>query len=124
MTVGTDGDIAGMVGGFTYFIIAKPVPTVTAASPNSGTKTGGTTVNIIGTGFYGGGVSSAVTAVTFGGASATNISVISDTSLTVVTPVGIPGSANIVVTTSVGSSSSFSGFTYTTPTSPAIAIPL
>ena len=84
--------------GFTYYAV-----TVTDVNPASGPLVGGNTVTITGTGFYGGGSSGAVTSVTFGGNSGTNISVTSDTSLTVKPPAGT-GTVNIIVITSVATS--------------------
>jgi hypothetical protein len=76
-------------------------PTLTAFTPTSGAA--GTTVTITGTGFQNGltPAASVVTSVTFGGVPAASFTVLSNTSLTAVSPAGgIDG--RIQVTTSVG----------------------
>jgi len=67
-------------------------PTVSSIVPPSGSTAGGTAVTITGTGFE-----STVT-VTIGGASATSVVVVSDTSITCVTPAGTAGAKDIVAT--------------------------
>ena len=96
---------------------AAAVPTVTAVSPSTATVAGGTTVTVTGSGFYDGGLASAVTGVTVGGVAGTSVSVASDTSLTFVTPVRAgadrtAGPGAVVVTTSGGASSGSTLFTY------------
>ena len=74
-------------------------PTVSEISPANGPKSGGTTVTVTGTGFSG------ATSVTFGGAAATAMNIISDTSLTAVSPASAnPGTVDVVVTASGGGS--------------------
>jgi hypothetical protein len=63
------------------------VTTVTRVQPISGPSTGGTAVRIIGTNFF----SALPVSVTFGGAPATNVVVVSLTEITAVTPSGSPG---------------------------------
>jgi IPT/TIG domain/Viral BACON domain len=89
-------------------IVAKPQPTVTGISPASGSSTGGTPVTITGTGFIG------ATGVTFGQTPATNVSVTSDSQITVTSPAG-SGTVDVIVTTPVGPSATSSAdlFTYT-----------
>ena len=101
---------------FSTFYISEPsltvavsAPTVTSLTPNSGTTAGGTAVTITGTGFTG------ATGVTFGGVAATNVSVISSTSITATTPAGSAGTASVVVTTPAGSNAANTLFTYVTP---------
>lgn len=67
-------------------------PTVSSVSPSSGPEFGGTSVTITGTGFASG------ASVTFDGASATNVHIASDTTITCNTPVGSAGPAEVVVT--------------------------
>lgn len=67
-------------------------PTVTSVSANSGSTAGGTNVTITGTGFFG------AATVTFGGSSATNVVVVSNTSITCTTPAHAAGAVNVVVT--------------------------
>ena len=83
-------------------------PTVTKVSPNSGPSNGGTAVTITGTNFVAGAT------VTFGGAAATNVTVVSNTSITATTPAHAPGAVNVVVTDNNGSGTLTNGFTYTT----------
>jgi hypothetical protein len=92
--------------GFTYII----PPTITSITPNAGSVSGNTLITIRGTNF-------AVSSVTFGGANATNISVVSSTEITCRTPVGTVGPVNVVVTKSGVSDTAVNGFTYiSTPT--------
>ena len=94
--------------------ITAPLPTITNVNPTSGTTAGETSVTITGTGFYGGGSSSAVTAVDFGATSAAGYTVNSDTEITANSPPESVGTVDITVTTSVGTSdiSSADQFTY------------
>lgn len=78
------------------------VPTIASVSPNYGSKSGGTVVTITGTGFTG------VTSVTFGGTAGSDLSVVSDTVLTVVTPPHAIG----VVSVTVGVATRTDGFTF------------
>jgi hypothetical protein len=82
-------------------------PTITSVSPNTGPKAGGTHVTITGTGFTG------ATKVAFGGVAATSFTVVSATQITAVTPAGVVGTRNVVVTTPSGSSPTADDFTYT-----------
>ncbi len=96
---------------FTYIA----APTVTVLSPTSGTTAGGTPVTITGTGFTG------ATAVDFGPTAATNVSVVSATSITADSPAGT-GTVDVTVTTPGGTSptSSADQFTYTAAVAPAV----
>ncbi|AET70824.1 cell wall-binding protein [Desulfosporosinus orientis DSM 765] len=84
------------------------VPEVTGIGPSSGPESGGTIVTISGTGFTG------ATSVNFGPAVGTNLSVISDTLISVTSPAGT-GTIDVTVTTPGGTSASNSSdeFTYT-----------
>lgn len=96
---------------FTY---VPPAPTVTKVSPTTGTS--GTSVTITGTNFVG------TPTVKFGTASASNITVVSATSITAKAPSGT-GTVNVIVTTAGGTSaaSSANSFTYATvPAAPTI----
>jgi uncharacterized repeat protein (TIGR02543 family) len=88
---------------------AATKPTVTAVSLASGSKLGGNTVTITGTGFTG------ATAVKFGNTAASNINIDSDTQITVKAPAGSVGTVDITVTTPDGTSaiSSADQYTYT-----------
>ena len=93
---------------FTY---TAPTPTFTSISPTSGTTAGGTTISITGTGFSG------ATAVTIGGTAATSFTVVSDTSITAITPAhASAGSVNLVITAPGGTLTETSAFTYTATT--------
>jgi len=80
---------------FTYFI---PPPVVTSISPNIGSTGGGTQVTITGTGFGG------ATAVDFGSTGA-EFAVVTHQSITASSPAVLaPGTVDITVTTSIGTS--------------------
>jgi LPXTG-motif cell wall-anchored protein len=83
---------ASAPGDFTF------LPAVTGVVPGNGPETGGTPVTITGTGFTG------ATDVTFDGSPATDVVVVNDTTITAVTPAGIPGTADVVVEHPVGDS--------------------
>ncbi len=86
---------------FTY------APTVSGLSPMAGPVVGGTLVTITGTGF------TDATAVNFGTTLATNLTVVSDTTITADSPAGT-GTVNVTVTTPAGTSTASSAdrFTY------------
>lgn len=88
-----------------------PVPTATSLSPASGSKRGGTTVTIYGSGFSGPGVT--VTKVLFGTSLATNVKVVSNSQLTVTSPSGSVGSVFVTVSTQGGTSTTSSSTVYT-----------
>jgi hypothetical protein len=76
-----------------------PVPVVSSVSPTTGLPLGGTTVTVTGTGLTG------ATSVLFGnGAPGTDVQVVSDTQLTVVSPLHAKGSVNVRVVTPGGES--------------------
>ncbi len=83
-------------------------PTVTAVSPNSGSALGGTPVTITGTKLTG------ATGVNFGTVAATNVKVVSDTSVTATAPAGTAGAVDVTVITPGGPSATSSAdlFTY------------
>jgi hypothetical protein len=87
---------------------SSQAPTITAISPASGSTNGGTAVTITGTNFAAG------DSVTFGGTAATNVIVVSGTSITATTPPHSAGAVNVVVTDSSGQSGTLTnGYTYT-----------
>ncbi|MFC5457339.1 beta strand repeat-containing protein [Prosthecobacter fluviatilis] len=93
---------------YTY---VQPAPTVTAtmangASPARGSTLGGTLLTVTGTNFTGAG------SVTIGGVPATNVTVLSSTSLTCITPAGSLGAVSVAVTTVGGTSADNTLFTY------------
>ena len=87
--------------------IRLSVPTVGGISPTSGLDDGDTLVTITGTGF------TEATAVNFGNNQATNLNVVSDSSITVTSPAGT-GTIDITVTAPAGTSATSSNdqFTY------------
>ena len=76
--------------------------------PNIGVVGGGALITISGN-YLGG-----ATSVTIGGAPATNLVVVSPTTITAVTPTGTLGPADVVVTTPAGTLTSLNGFSYVT----------
>ena len=103
VTVTVNGQSGSLTNGFTYVV----PPTVTTVSPNSGSTAGGTAVMITGTNFAAGAT------VTFGGAAATNVVVVSGTQITATTPADTAGAVTVIVT-NVGSQSGSlaNGYTY------------
>ncbi|MEW2433410.1 IPT/TIG domain-containing protein [Streptomyces caniferus] len=96
----------GTNNGLTYTYV--DAPTIGTVNPNSGPATGGTVVTITGTNLSG------TQSVLFG-ATPAPFSVLSDTTLSVVTPPtpdGSPGPADVTVTTTGGSATAAGGFTY------------
>ncbi|WP_406275660.1 IPT/TIG domain-containing protein [Nocardia sp. NBC_00881] len=104
---------AGTSNGVAYTYI--PAPTLTAAVPNVGPETGGTTVVLTGTG-----LSTGASAVTFGGTPATSFTVNSATQITAVAPAGT-GTVQVTVTTAGGTTN---GVAYTYIPVPAVTIAL
>ena len=103
VTVTNTGGLSGsLTNGFTYAVL----PTVTSVSPNTGSTAGGTPVTITGTNFATGAT------VTFGTTAATNVLVVSSTSITASTPAGTAGAVTVTVTVGGQSGSLTNGFTY------------
>ena len=101
--------LGGTVDSTQTFTAFGTPPTLTSFTPTSGAA--GTTVTITGTGFMNGLTPAApiVTSVTFGGVPAVSFTVVSNTSITAVTPAGgIDG--RVQVTTSVGTVTSVGVF--------------
>lgn len=95
-----------LVGGYTYVTVPAP----TSVAPASGATSGGTNVTIAGTGFSGDAT------VTFGGTTATNIRVVSTTTITATTPARTSGVVDVVVTNGNGRSGTLrSAYTYVAP---------
>jgi len=121
----TDGQSATLPQGFTY---ALPAPTITDVSPATGPTTGGTLITITGTNFQSGAT------VKIGASQATDVNVVSSTSITARTPLG-PVTAQLavdVVVTNPDSTKATAtgGFTYSVPplavisVTPNIVLPL
>ena len=94
--------------GFTFIAPPPPPFTFTSFSPNTGIT--GTSVLIRGTGLLN------ISSVTFGGVSASNITVTSDTM--VLATVGTGATGVVAITNSSNTIDSLPGFTYTTPPPP------
>lgn len=84
-------------------------PTVTSSTPSSGTTAGGTSItDLAGTGFFGSAT------VTFGGGSATSVTVVGLTEITCTTPSHAVGLVAVTVTNPDGQSGTGNVYTYTT----------
>lgn len=95
-----------------YSVSTEFPPVVTAVSPSSGSFQGGNTVTITGNYFTG------TTSVTIGGQSATNVSVVSDTTITARVPsvdYTEVGAVSVNVTTPIGTNANNSFYTYIVP---------
>jgi hypothetical protein len=98
------GQSATLANGFTF---VAPTPTVSGVSPASGTTAGGSAVTLTGHNFAPG------AAVTFGGAAAISVLVVSSTQITAKTPPHAQGSVNVTVTNPGGQSGTLTGgFTF------------
>ncbi len=107
-----DSTAGSLPNGFTY-TGASPAPTVTAVNPASGSTAGGTAVTVTGTAFVAGAT------VTFGGLAATQVSVLSASSLTCLTPAHAAGAVDVVVQNPDSQSGTLpGGFTFVAPSNP------
>jgi hypothetical protein len=98
------GRSATLANGFTF---VAPAPKVTAISPASGTTAGGSAVTLTGQNFASGAT------VTFGGAAATSVVVVSATQITARTPPHAQGIVNVAVINPGGQSGTLTnGFTF------------
>ena len=79
---------------------------MTEVNPNSGPTRGGKFVRLTGSGFTG------ATTVNFGTVAASNLTVISDTQLTVTSPAGAKGTVDVTVTSPAGTSTTTSADHY------------
>lgn len=89
-----------------YAAVESDPPEIASLNPATGAAAGGTAVTITGEDFTG------ATGVTFGGTAATSVVVVSDTSITCVTPAKTAGAYDVVVTTPAGSDTLTNGYTY------------
>jgi hypothetical protein len=97
---------------------STPAPTVSSISPLTGPTSGGTNVNISGSGFASG------ASVSLGGTLATSVVVVNGTSITARTAAHASGPVNVVVTNSDGQTGTLSnGFTYIPPPTISNVIP-
>ncbi len=106
VTVGYLTSTTSAADRFTYGV----APAVTSVAPDTGSTAGGTNVTVTGTNFVAGAT------VNFGGAAATNVNVVSATSITATSPARSAGIVDVTVTTSGGTSATGAadGFTYVT----------
>ena len=95
---------------FTY----DTTPSVTGISPSAGPIGGGTVVTITGTGL------ADTTGVSFAGNPASGYTIVSDTSITAISPSGSAGVADITVTNETGTSSTSSADHFTYNNSPGV----
>jgi hypothetical protein len=102
VSVTTPGGSASLAAGYTYLV----APTLTAVSPATGPAAGGATVTLTGTGFRAG------MPVSFGGAAATGLTIISATQATVVTPAHAVGVVSVSVSPPGGTATRNNGYTY------------
>ena len=99
-----------------YITDGTGIPVITSISPVSGPTTGGTALTIYGYNFLG------ATSVTVDGIACTSVAVAA-TVITCVTPIGAVGTAEVVVTTPLGSNTTTgteNDYTYTTSTGPTV----
>lgn len=94
-------------GNCTAADLATAAPYLQTVAPASGPMAGGTSITISGNNFTG------ATAVTIGGIAATSVTVLSDTSISAVTPANTSGAKSVLVTTSAGTSVANSLYSYT-----------
>jgi hypothetical protein len=106
VAVTTPGGTASDATAFTY---VYPQPTITKVTPATGATTGGTSVTITGTHFIG------VTSVTFGGSAARTVKVVSTTEITAITPTHAAGKVAVTVTSSGGTYTDATAFTFVVP---------
>jgi len=89
---------------------ATGVATISSVAPSSGSTAGGNLVTITGTGFL---TVSGATGVKFGANNATNYTVVSDSKIVATAPAGTAGAKDVIVTNSVGASTTGVGaYTY------------
>ncbi|RZJ32124.1 MAG: hypothetical protein EON85_02210, partial [Brevundimonas sp.] len=100
-------------------ITAYQTPFISIVTPANGPLAGGTSVTITGQNFYG------ATAVTIDGVAATNVTVVSNTSITAtVPPGGSAGAKSVAVTTPAATSTRANAFSYNPlPAAPLIGTP-
>ena len=93
-----------------FDLSTTPTPAVSSVSPNTGPVAGGTAITITGSGFTTGAT------VIVGGAAATNVNVVGNSSINAVTPAHAAGAVDVTVTNTNGRGGTLAGgFTYTLP---------
>ncbi|MBY8823840.1 Ig-like domain-containing protein [Sphingomonas colocasiae] len=97
----------GQGGSVNFTITCIPIPTITSLNTTSGSASGGTTVTVTGNDFVNGAT------VLVDGAAASNVNVISKTSLSFVTPPHAAGVVNVQITNAGGTTATLNNaFTY------------
>ena len=108
--VDTDLNDDGIVNGADLAVILSGwgpcAPVITSILPNTGSTSGGTLITITGNYFNG------PATVTLGGVPATNVQVVSATTITALTPAAPAGSVDVVVTVGGHNVTAASGFTF------------
>jgi hypothetical protein len=100
--INSDGQSNALTGGFSY-VSPGPAPTISSISSSSGSTSGGASITINGTNFVSGAT------VAFGGAAATNISVVNNHTIKASTPPYAPGRVNVTITNPDGQSATLFG---------------
>ena len=103
VSVTTNGGIATLPNGFTYQSMS---PSITSVTPNAGPWTGGTTITITGVNLTG------TQWVRLGNTLASNVTVVSSTKVTAVTPPGLAGPTSVTLQTANGQATLPNAFTY------------
>ncbi|GAB2617303.1 hypothetical protein Aab01nite_30540 [Paractinoplanes abujensis] len=98
-----------IIGSATYSVAAPATLASTAVSPASGPALGGSTITVSGTGFP---TTAGQISATLGGVALTNITPISSTSFTAVTPYRASGTVALAVTTPAGTVTKQNAFTF------------
>ncbi len=111
VTVTTTGGTSALSAADEYEYVVPPAPTVTKVQPSEGSTEGGTTVTIKGTSLEG------ASAVDFGEAPGSSVTVLSATELTVTSPAHAAETVHVTVTTPGGTSltSSADQFAFSQP---------
>ena len=96
---------------YPHQVVVTDKPTVTAVTPNRGPAGGGTAITIAGSNFKPGAT------VTFGGAAADSVTVVSSSQITCTTPAHYPAAVDVVVTNPGGATGTLTrGFTFESTT--------
>jgi stage V sporulation protein SpoVS len=117
----TSEPVADAASSTTAVEAVYPTPTVLGVQPASGSVFGGTTVELTGTFFEDPSLNDAVVAVDFGTQPGTNLTILSPTALTVVSPPEVAGTVDVHVITAHGATSPETPadqFTYVAPPPP------
>jgi formylglycine-generating enzyme required for sulfatase activity len=106
---------AGQAFGASYvgFRVARMAgvasPALTSVAPSTGLTSGGTAITLTGSNLTG------AVSVTVGGAFATDVTVVNETTVTAVTPAGSAGAQSVGITTPGGTANLANSFTYVVP---------